>query len=157
MKRVKICTVENKSRELIFLTHIHLLLHGQLYAYFLPYLSSKAGTHNKLVDLVLAYPQALIKIPIYMNLLPGIKSIHNTDKVLQLHRNMYCQKQGDRHFFLVASDGMGSKGFRQSKIDECIFYRRCMIILQYVDDLLIFDKDNNKIDKAIIDLNEFLI
>jgi Reverse transcriptase (RNA-dependent DNA polymerase) len=45
------------------------------------------------------------------------------DYVLQLHRNMYGQKQAGRVWnqFLVAK--LVEIGFRQSKVDECLLSR----------------------------------
>ena len=49
---------------------------------------------------------------------------------------------------------MESKGSKQSKIDKCVFYCKSTTILQYIDDLIIFNKDDNNIKRAINDLKE---
>ncbi len=50
------------------------------------------------VDLVMAYPQALIKMDNYIELPQGIQTKHGNSKehVLKLEKNIYSQKQAGR-------------------------------------------------------------
>jgi len=49
---------------------------------------------------------------------------HDTnDYVLQIHRNIYGQKQAGRVWNMYFVDKLINKlGFRQSKVDKCVFY-----------------------------------
>ena len=44
---------------------------------------------------------------------------------------------------------MKEQDFKQPEIIKCVFYRNPNIILQYVNDLVIFDKDRNKIEQTM--------
>ena len=44
-------------------------------------------------------------------------------------------------------------GYIQSKVDPCLFYKKDLIIMTYIDDCIIFAKDHNKV-KEIIKLLE---
>ena len=91
----------------------------------------------------------------YMELPKGIKpSNEGQDLVLKLKKNFYGQKQAGRQFFLHMKKGVESIGFQQSAIDECIFYRGTTVFVVYVDDVIFFDKDENKIDQAIKNLQD---
>jgi Reverse transcriptase (RNA-dependent DNA polymerase) len=43
-------------------------------------------------------------------------------------------------------------GFEQSKSDKCVFFRGTTIFMAYVDDGILIDSDNSRIDKAMLDL-----
>ena len=88
----------------------------------------------------------------YMALPKGIEARYGKRKVLKLHKNLYGQKQAGLHFHHFARDNLFKIGWNQSKIDECIFYKDSIILLMYVDDLIIFNKSNDIIDKQVKDM-----
>ena len=49
---------------------------------------------------------------------------------------------------------MENNEFKQSQIDECMFYRGSTIVLQSIDDLLVFEKYDTKNDQNITDLKQ---
>jgi hypothetical protein len=74
----------------------------------------------------MAYPQAPIKMDMYMELPTGIHTIHGNSKdhVLKLLANIYGQtKQASwvLNSYLVTK--LWKINFKQSLIDDCVFYR----------------------------------
>jgi hypothetical protein len=75
------------------------------------------------VDFVMAYPQAPIKMNIYMELPQGIQTAHGNSKdhVLKLEKNIYGQKQAGRIWNSFLVDKLMSLGFTPSLLDDCVF------------------------------------
>jgi hypothetical protein len=89
-------------------------------------LTALHGWHTKQIDFVQAFAQAPIEKTLYMKIPKGIDLECDSDPkdyVLKLHRNIYGQKQAGRVWnqFLV-SKLVNELGFKQSKVDECVFY-----------------------------------
>ncbi len=84
----------------------------------------------------MAYPQAPIKMDMYMELPTGIHTKHRNSKdhVLKLLANIYGQKQADHvcNSYLVTK--LQEINFKQSLIDNCIFYRDAVIFIVYLND-----------------------
>jgi hypothetical protein len=72
----------------------------------------------------MAYPQAPIKMDIYMELPQGIQTKHTTSKdhVLKMEKNIYDQKQARRIWNSFLMDKLMSIGFTTSLIDDCVFF-----------------------------------
>jgi hypothetical protein len=77
--------------------------------------------------------------------------------VFKLAKSLYGLRQSPKLFFdhlkgvLMDKDGMN---FGQATMDQCLFIRKDIIIVSYVDDLLFFSPSNELIDKAIADLQK---
>ena len=110
--------------------------------------------HTRQVDFVLAFPQAPIEYELFMKLPPGIKiqGVNNKTHCLQLLRNLYGQKQAGRVWNRYLVEGLLNVGFKQSKVDECVFYKGKVIFFVYVDDGCFIGPDKAVIDQAIKDL-----
>jgi hypothetical protein len=84
----------------------------------------------------MAYPQAPIEMDMYMELPTGIHTKHGNSKdhVLKLLTNIYGQKQASPvcNSYLVTK--LREINFKQSLIDDCVFYRDNVIFIVYVDD-----------------------
>jgi hypothetical protein len=84
----------------------------------------------------MAYPQAPIEMDMYMELPTGIHTKHGNSKdhVLKLIANIYRQKQAGR----VRNSHLVTKlreiNFKQSLIDDCVFYQDNVIFIVYVND-----------------------
>ena len=116
-------------------------------------LSILHGWHTRQLDFVLAYPQADIEKPLYMELPPGINfKIDRKQYVLKLLKNLYGQKQAGRVWHKHLINGLLKLGFQQSKFDECLLYRDGLAVLIYVDDTIICCKDKDKIDNFVTEL-----
>jgi hypothetical protein len=87
------------------------------------------------VDFVLAYPQADIEVPLYMEIPRGFQSEGSRKKnCLLLEKNIYGQRQAGRVWNQYLHEGLVARGFKQSQIDMCLYYRGNVVLLFYVDD-----------------------
>jgi hypothetical protein len=111
--------------------------------------------HSRQVDFVLAYPHADIETDLYMEIPKGFE-LQDQDEpyCLKLKKNLYGQKQAGRVWNKFLHKGLSDLGFRQSAVDECVYYRGSSILLCYVDDTILIDPSNKEIDKIIHQLRE---
>jgi hypothetical protein len=109
----------------------------------LPYTIILLGWYTRQVDFTLAYPQADVERPLYMEVPMGVQVeigctiTHTKEYVLQLIKNLYGQKQAGRVWYLWLTGRLTKAGFQQSKIDPCVFYYQGKVLLIYVDDTII--------------------
>ncbi len=84
----------------------------------------------------MTYPQALIEMGMYMELLTGIHTKHGNSKdcILKLLANIYRQKQAGCMWNSYLVTKLCEINFKQSLIDNCIFYRDGIIFIVYIDD-----------------------
>ncbi len=73
----------------------------------------------------MAYPQAPIEMDTYMELPDGfiLKEGNRKDHVLKLLANLFRQKQAGRVWNGYLVDKLLKIDFKQSLIDDCVFYR----------------------------------
>lgn len=113
-----------------------------------------AQLHNlptRSIDFVLAFPQAELDIPVFMELPMGME-IEGSDKreyIILLKKSLYGLKQASYNWFEKLKLGLEDRGFRASNIDPCIFINKEMIILVYVDDCVLIEKTPGSVDKFI--------
>jgi hypothetical protein len=113
--------------------------------------------HTTQLDYVLAFPQAPVEREIYMTIPKGfeIEEGENEDYVLQLHRNVYGQKQAGRvwnqHLTKILIEKVG---FEQSKVDDCVFYKGQVMYVLYTDDSILAGPDPKEIDQVIEDMKK---
>jgi hypothetical protein len=114
------------------------------------------GWHTKQIDFVLAYPQAPLPYDNYMKLPHGIKTTEGDGDthVLKLKKNIYGGRNSGRIWNEYLTKGLLNIGFKQSSVDECVFYRGNLIFLNYVDDGILACPDMNLINQAIQDLSD---
>jgi Reverse transcriptase (RNA-dependent DNA polymerase). len=76
---------------------------------------------------LLAFPQAPVEKEIYMEIPQGVQLSDGDDTrdyVLKLKQNVYGQKQAGQVWNKYLVDKLVNEvGFKQSKVDECVFYR----------------------------------
>jgi hypothetical protein len=107
------------------------------------------------IDFVLAYPQARIQRPTYMELPRGINfpNLDRNKHCLEIVQNIYGGKTSSRTWYLHLKEGLTNKlGFEVSKIDECVFFRGKTVILVYTDDCIILAPTDEEIQQCIDDL-----
>ena len=93
------------------------------------------GLPSKSIDFVLAFPQADLKVPVYMELPLGFEAPLNGNHrlyVLQLNKSLYGLKQAGYNWFAKLRNGLLDRGFTQSDIDACVFFGKGCIVLTYV-------------------------
>eukprot|EP00980_Cylindrotheca_fusiformis_P019196 scaffold6521_cov93-Cylindrotheca_fusiformis.AAC.4 len=110
--------------------------------------------HARQFDFVLAYPQADIEVPLYMDIPRGfeVPGGRNRDYCLRLIKNLFGQKQAGRVWNKHLHKGLIGVGFVQSSVDECLYYRGSTILLIYVDDCIMIDADPSKIQQTFEDI-----
>ena len=111
-------------------------------------LSKLHNLNTRAIDFTLAFPQADVKVPIYLQTPQGIIFDNHENVVLKLKKNLYGLKGVGRTWWGHLSEGLNEMGFAQSETDQCVYVKGKTIILIYVDDCVILSKK----DKDIIDV-----
>ena len=116
------------------------------------------GWHMRSIDFVMAYTQADVKTDIFMQLLAGTttKGVDPTNQILKLQKNLYGLKDGQVSWHEHIKAGLLSRGFRQSKVDPCLFIKGTVILVLYVDDAAMFSPDSAAINREIESLKKSL-
>ncbi len=106
------------------------------------------------VDFVMAYPQALIEMGMYMELPTGIHTKHRNykDHILKLLANIYGQKQAGRVWNSYLATKLREINFKQSLIDDCIFYWDDIIFIIYVDNRIFLGPSDQQLCDIINEL-----
>jgi len=117
-------------------------------------LSLLHGWKTRQLDFILAYPQAPVVRPTFMELPKGINfpGLDRNKHCLRVKRNINGGKDAGRTWYLYLKKGLLEIGFQQSRVDECVFYRGTTILLIYTDDCILLDRNEAGINKAIKDL-----
>lgn len=113
------------------------------------------GWHTQQIDYVLAFPQAPVEKEIYMKVPKGfeIAGKDSNNYVLKLKRNVYGQKQAGRVWNKYLEKKLIDQvGFKQSKIDDCVFYRGSTMYVLYTDDSILAGPSKSDIEKVISDI-----
>ena len=113
------------------------------------------GWITRQIDFVLAYPQADVECDLYMEI-PKMCNVGGgkRDHVLKLKKNLYGSKQAGKVWFRHLLKGLKQRGFKQSRADECVFYKGSTIFVVYVDDGILIGPDASEIDDIIKSLQE---
>ncbi len=106
---------------------------------------------------MLAFPQADLDIPVYMELPIGFdppEEEYCKSHVLRLNKSLYGLKHTGYHWFAKLSNGLQDCGFVQSSIDPCVFFNHNCIILTYVDNCVIIVDTHDRIEALIKSLHK---
>ena len=108
------------------------------------------------IDFVLAFPQAELDTPVYMELPAGCDpdSGSRHEYIIELKKSLYGLKQASLNWFNMLKKGLQDRGYRSSDVDPCVFISKNAIVLTYVDDCLILAKTNEVIDKLVKSLKD---
>jgi hypothetical protein len=108
------------------------------------------------IDYVQAYTQAKAEIPMFMKIPKGfnIENGNSKEYVLSVQKNLYGQKQAGRVWNQHLIEKLQKAGFRQSIVDECVFYVGECIYILYVDDSILAGPTDEALDKAIQDIKD---
>ncbi len=87
------------------------------------------------IDFVLAYPQADLDVPVYMELPIGFESPKGVpgDYFLSLNKSLYGLKQTAVICFECLKGGLDAHDFFQSNLDPCELYKEGMVVLVCLD------------------------
>ena len=104
---------------------------------------------SRQLDFVLAFPQATVETELYMKIPKGYNrpGISEKTHALKLLKNLYGQKQAGRVWHQHLVTNLIKRGFKQSKVDECIFYCKRSVFMVYVDDAIIMGPDDAELDE----------
>ena len=119
---------------------------------FLLIISEILGLETKALDFVLAFPQADLDTPVYMEIPIGV-AIDGIDQnrhyVLRLRKSLYGLKQASNNWYSCLKDALENRGFKESLADPCVFMKANMVILVYVDDCILIAKGSDIIKDFI--------
>ncbi len=110
------------------------------------------GLSSKSIDFLLAFPQADLEVPVFMELPLGFDAPDSQNQkhyVLQLNKSLYGLKQAGYNRFAKLSNGLEDCGFVPSSIDPCVFFGQGCILLAYVDNNIIVGDSMHQIDPLI--------
>jgi hypothetical protein len=114
------------------------------------------GLESKSIDFVLAFPQADLNVDIWMDLPISFKPIkdpdHKSHYVLKLQKSLYGLKQASFNWYRKLCAGLKDQGFKASTVDQCLYMRKGMMILVYVNNCIIIGKDMDEIDQFVLSM-----
>jgi hypothetical protein len=91
----------------------------------------------------------------YMKIPQGVKlgkALDPKDYALKLNKNIYGQKQAGRVWNKPLVRKLQSIGFKQSAVDECVFYRKKCIYVLYTDDSILAAPTDKELDEVVKDM-----
>ena len=74
--------------------------------------------------------------------------------LLKLQKNLYSLKDGQVTWHEHIKTGLLSRGFRQSKVDPCLFIKGTVLLVLYVDDAALFSPNSSAINHEITYLKQ---
>ena len=107
------------------------------------------GWTTRQVDYTNAFAQAELKEEVYVEYPRMFGSKIGSGRVLHLLKSLYGLRQAPRTFFEKLKAGLEERGWKQSVIDPCLFLKRGMICVVYVDDTIFATKDTADLDAEI--------
>ena len=94
---------------------------------FLLVLAEIVGLESQAIDFALAFPQAELDVPVYMELPMGIEVENSNGEkkqhVLRLRKSLYGLKQASANWYDMLRTGLQLRGFRESIADPCVFVK----------------------------------
>jgi len=115
------------------------------------------GLDSKSIDFVLAFPQADLDVDIWMELPLGFEPLDDPGNdrkyVLKLNKNLYGLKQASYNWYEKLKTGLMDRGFKPSQIDPCLYLKKGMIVLTYVDDCIIVGDSMKDIDSFVTSMS----
>ena len=104
---------------------------------------------SRQVDFVLAFPQADVECPLFMEIPQGFNFKGSRKKqCLKIRKNLYGQKQAGRVWNTYLHDGLLARGFVQSQVDMCVYYRGPVALMIYTDDGIFIGPTQGHIDEC---------
>jgi hypothetical protein len=102
------------------------------------------------IDFVLAYPQADVECEMFMELPRGFQYNGRRDThALKLIKNIYGTRQAGRVWNQHIHNGLLERGYQQSSVDHCVYYKGATVFLLYVDDGIFAGPSDVEIDNLI--------
>jgi hypothetical protein len=115
------------------------------------------GLSSKSIDFVVAFPQADLENPLYMELPIGFIAPNNEDRkfyILKLNKSLYGLKQAGYNWFAKLSNGLQDRGFVPSSVDPCVFFGHKCIVFTYVDDCILIGDLQDRLNALVTSLHD---
>ena len=119
---------------------------------FLLIIAQLGGLKTQALDFVLAFPQAELDVPVYMEIPAGIDlgpEIEKRAYCILLKSSLYGLKQASSNWYECLKKGLERRGFKESVADPCVFMKKGMMVLVYVDDCILISKEKSMLDQFI--------
>ena len=71
---------------------------------------------------------------------------------LKLIKNLHGLKDARANWFEHLKKGLKERNFEQSKVDPCLFHKKDLILVIYIDDCIMFTPKPHLVDEFIIDM-----
>ena len=107
---------------------------------------------TRCIDFSNAFVQADLKEPIYVHLPRGFHSTTDDQVCLKLKKSLYGISQAPKLWFEHLTLKLKQRGFRQSRLDPCLFYTGSILLVCYVDDIIMASRDAKALDRLVADL-----
>ena len=104
---------------------------------------------TRVIDYTNAFPQANIDTDIYVEMPALFGSKMGQDKVMKLKKSLYGLKQSPRTFYQHLSKSLQNRGWTVSSIDPCLFMKKDMVCVIYVDDTIFAGPTQEMIDAEV--------
>ena len=104
-----------------------------------------------------AFTQATLPKPIYLELPPGYVQANPgaKDKVMKIKKSLYGDcRAANLWCCMLRKSLIEDTGFTCSKMDPCLFIKNNCVVVPYVDDAIIFSKDNTEIERVLQQFND---
>nr|KYP42640.1 Retrovirus-related Pol polyprotein from transposon TNT 1-94 [Cajanus cajan] len=111
------------------------------------------------MDVKTAFLHGNLEEEIYMKQPDGFLVEGKEDHVCRLRKSLYGLKQAPRQWYKKFESFMCEQGYKKTTSDHCVFVKKFsdddfIILLLYVDDMLIVEKDVSRIDRLKKQLGE---
>ena len=110
------------------------------------------GWVTRQVDYTNAFTQADLQEEVYIESPKGFERKDKKDMVLKLLKSLYGLRQAPKSFFDKLSSGLCERGFVQSELDKCLFMKKDMICVVYVDDTILAGPSSDALEELISSL-----
>ena len=105
---------------------------------------------TKAIDFVLAFPQADLEVPVYMELPAGMelqgRGNGSSGFIMRLNLLLYGLKNAAYNWHNMLKDALLERGFVESLSDPCVFISENMVILVYVGNCILITKESSTMD-----------
>ena len=92
--------------------------------------------------------------PVWMHPPRGYRTQGGSDYCLKLIKSLYGDVRAPMLWYQFISDHFTRLGFKQSHFDKCLWYRKDIMLVQYVDDIGIAATSQEVIDQFVADLRK---
>ena len=115
-------------------------------------LSIIEGWATASIDFKNAFAQATLPKPIFLDLPPGYVQANPDarDKVMKIKKSLYGDcRAANLWYRMLRKSLIDDMGFTCSEMDPCLFVKNNCIVVLYVDDAIIFSKDDAEIERIL--------